>query len=156
MRNSSMAIVLFLSASFSISAQHREATNSLNKELQEVLVTARQPATKLIGNTFVSTIVGSNLQNIGTALDVLAQLPMIKVDGNSISIVGKGAPEIFIDGRPMRSDQELIQLQSTNIKKVELLMAPGAMYSSDTNAVLKITTRRNFVDGQTLDRKSVV
>ena len=157
MRNSSMAIVLFLSASFSISAQHREATNSLNKELQEVLVTARQPATKLIGNTFVSTIVGSNLQNIGTALDVLAQLSMIKVDGNSISIVGKGAPEIFIDGRPMRSDQELIQLQSTNIKKVELLMAPGAMYSSDTNAVLKITTRRNFVDGLSLlDRGEVV
>lgn len=47
----------------------------------------------------------------------------------------------------MRDGQELQQLLSSNLKKVELLMAPGAAYASTTGAVLKITTRRNFVQG---------
>ncbi len=128
-------------------AQQDATTDSLAHELQEIVVTARQPATRLVGTALVSTIAGTNLQNLGTALDVLAQLPMISVDGNAVSVVGKDVPEIFIDGHPLRSDDELVRLQSGNIKKVELEMAPGAMYSSDTRAVLKITTRQNFVDG---------
>lgn len=128
-------------------AQNQEATDSLSRRLQEVVVTAKQPATKLVGSTLVTTIPGSNLTDLGTALDVLAQLPMIKVTDNSVSIIGKSNIEIFIDGRPMHDEQELQQLLSSNLKKVELLMAPGAAYESTTGAVLKITTRRNFVQG---------
>lgn len=131
-------------------AQNFEATDSLTRELQEVVVTAKQPATKLIGSTLVSTIPGSNLVDLGNALDVLAQLPMIKVEDNVVSVIGKSNIEIYIDGRPMRDWQELQQLLSSNLKKVELLMAPGAAYASTTGAVLKITTRRNFVQGLSL------
>lgn len=131
-------------------AQNQEATDSLARELQEVIVTARQPATKLVGSTLVSTIPGTNLADLGTALDVLAQLPMLKVTDNSVSVIGKSNIEIFIDGRPMRDELELQQLLSSNLKKVELLMAPGAAYESTTGAVLKITTRRNFVKGLSL------
>lgn len=131
-------------------AQNEEATDSLTHELQEVIVTAKQPATKLVGSTLVSTIPGSNLADLGTALDVLAQLPMIKVTDNTVSVIGKSNIEIYIDGRPMRDEQELQQLLSSNMKKVELLMAPGAAYESTTGAVLKITTRSNFVQGLSL------
>ena len=131
-------------------AQNVEATDSLAHELQEVVVTAKQPATKLVGSTLISTIPGSNLADLGTALDVLAQLPMIKVEDSSVSVIGKSNIEIYIDGRPMRDEQELRQLLSSNLKKVELLMAPGASYASTTGAVLKITTRRNFVKGLSL------
>lgn len=128
-------------------AQNQEASDSLSRELQEVVVTAKQPATKLVGSTLVSTIPGTNLTGLGNALDVLAQLPMIKVEDNTVSVIGKSNIEIYIDGRPMRDEQELRQLLSSNLKKVELLMAPGAAYASTTGAVLKITTRRNFVRG---------
>ena len=128
-------------------AQSQEAPDSLTLQLQEVVVTANQPATKLVGTTLVSTITGSNLSDIGNALDVLNQLPMIKVQDNSVSVIGKNNIEIYIDGRPMRDNTELQQLLSSNIKKVELLMAPGASYESTTGAVLKITTKRNFVQG---------
>ena len=131
-------------------AQNREAADSLTRELQEVIVTAKQPATKLVGSTLISTIPGTNLANLGTALDVLAQLPMIKVEDNVVSVIGKNNTEIYIDGRPMRDEQELRQLLSSNLKKVELIMAPGATYASTTGAVLKITTRRNFVKGLSL------
>ncbi|MDE6587043.1 MAG: outer membrane beta-barrel family protein [Paramuribaculum sp.] len=131
-------------------AQQEVATDSLTRQLEEVVVTARQPATKLAGTTLVSTIAGSNLANLGNALDVLAQLPMICVEDNAVSVTGKSNLEIYIDGRPMHDEQELRQILSSNLSKVELLMAPGAAYGSTTGAVLKITTKRNFAQGLSL------
>ena len=128
-------------------AQNPEAADSLTRELQEIVVTAKQPTTKLVGTTLISTIAGSNLANLGNALDVLAQLPLIKVEDNTVSVVGKGKVEVYIDGRPMHDGMELQQLLSTNLSKVELLMAPGAAYESTTGAVLKITTKRKFAQG---------
>lgn len=131
-------------------AQNQETADTIIRELQEVVVTAKQPATKLVGSTLISTIPGSNLSDLGNALDVLAQLPMIKVEDNTVTVIGKNNVEIFIDGRPLRDLQELSELLSTNMKKVELLMAPGAAYESTTGAVLRITTRRNFMEGLSL------
>lgn len=124
-----------------------QPSDSVARQLQEVVVTAKQPATKLVGSSLVSTIAGSNLSNLGTALDVLAQLPMIKVDGNTVSVMGKNNVKIYINGRPMRDEHELALILSGNLKTVELQMAPGALYDSTTDAVLKITTKRNFVQG---------
>ena len=140
--------VLFaISCSAGCYAQSSEECDSLTRELHNVVVTAKQPATKLVGTTLVSVIPGTNLADLGTALDVLAQLPMIKVEDNAVSVIGKNNIEIYIDGRPMRDGNELQQLLSSNLKKVELLMAPGAAYESTTGAVLKITTRHNFMKG---------
>lgn len=134
----------------SVWGQAVEPTDSLVHELQEVIVAARQPATKLVGTTLVTSIPGSNLANIGNALDVLAQLPMIKVEADKVSVIGKNNIEVYIDGRPMRDDKELRRLLSSSLKKVELLMAPGAAYESTTGAVLRITTKRNFMQGLSL------
>lgn len=134
----------------SVWGQAVEPTDSLVHELQEVIVAARQPATKLVGTTLVTSIPGSNLADIGNALDVLAQLPMIKVEAEKVSVIGKNNIEVYIDGRPMRDDKELRRLLSSSLKKVELLMTPGAAYESTTGAVLRITTKRNFMQGLSL------
>lgn len=136
-----------LFASITAKAQVQTDPDSLTHELQEIIVTAKQPATKLVGSTLVSSIPGSNLATLGNTLDVLAQLPMIKVQDDAVSVIGKHNLEIYINGRQMRDEQELRQILSSNLKKVELLMAPGAAYASTTDAVLRITTRRNFIDG---------
>lgn len=152
-----LTLAATLAATLCLNAKSQTATpqDSLINELQEVIVTARQPATKLVGSTLVTTIPGTALQSLGTTLDVLAQLPMITVDEGAVSVTGKGSPEIYIDGRPMRDSDELTRLQSSNLKKVELVMAPGAMYGSTTRAVLKIYTRRSFISGLSLtDRAS--
>lgn len=151
MKANLIVTVLFaISCSAGVYAQPSEKCDSLTRELHDVVVTAKQPATQLVGTTLVSVIPGTNLADLGTALDVLAHLPMIKVEDNAVSVIGKNNIEIYIDGRPMRDEQELRQLLSSNLKKVELLMAPGAAYESTTGAVLKITTRRNFVQGLSL------
>ncbi|MDE6512635.1 MAG: outer membrane beta-barrel family protein [Muribaculaceae bacterium] len=140
---------LLLLSGMSVMAQNAEY-DELARTLQEVVVSADQHVTKLVGSTLVSKIVGSNLENLGNALDILGQLPMILVQNDEISVTGKNNVEIYIDGRPIRDNSELQQLLSTNIKTVELLMAPGAAYDSTTDAVLLITTRRRFVQGLSL------
>ncbi len=99
-------------------AQHQAVPDSLTHELQEIIVTAKQPATKLVGSTLVSTIPGSKLATLGNALDVLAQLPMIKVQDDAVCVIGKNNLEIYINGREMRDEQELRQILSSNLKKV--------------------------------------
>ena len=94
--------ILNLSVWFNVYSQETMQIDSLIRELQEIVVTAKQPATKLVGSSLVSTVAGSNLQNAGNALDVLQQLPLISVDDNAVSVTGKGSPAIYIDGRPMR------------------------------------------------------
>ncbi|MDE7411376.1 MAG: outer membrane beta-barrel family protein [Paramuribaculum sp.] len=130
-----------------VSAQNLEATDSLTRELQEIVVNARQPATKLVGSTLVTTIPGSNLSELGNALDVLAQLPLIKVKDKDVSVIGKNNVEIYIDGRPMHDEFELQNILSSDLSKVELMMFPGAMYDSNTDAVIKIMTKRSFSHG---------
>ncbi|MDE6535310.1 MAG: TonB-dependent receptor [Muribaculaceae bacterium] len=125
----------------------QEASDSLSHQLHEIVVTANQPATKLVGSTLVSTISGSNLAHLGNALDVLAQLPMVKVENNNVSVIGKSNVEVYIDGRPMRDNLELVHLLSTNLQTIELLMAPGAAYDSTTDAVIRIITKPNHIQG---------
>lgn len=147
------SFIVILTLLFAIEAgqaQNQEETDSLTRELQELIVKADHPVTKLVGSTLVSDIPGSNLAGLGNALDVLAQLPMIKVQDAAVSVIGKNNVEIYIDGRPVNDQQELQHLLSSNLKKVELIMAPGAEYESTTGAVLKITTRRKFVQGLSL------
>lgn len=146
----SIAILLATLVAATAQAKNEEPADSLTDELQEVIVTAKQPATKLVGSTLVSTIPGTPLADLGNALDVLAQLPMIKVEENVVSVIGKNNIEIFIDGRPIRDIQELERILSSNLRKVELLMAPGAMYESTTGAVIRISTRRSFIEGLSL------
>ena len=50
----------------------------------------------------------------------------------------------------MRDNQELQQILSSNLRTVELSLVPGAAYESTTGAVLKITTKRNFIQGLSL------
>lgn len=156
MKRKNIIFLAVLAHAAILTAQTTETTDSVANELREIVVKANQPATRLVGNTLVSTIVGSKLQNIGTCLDALSQLPMLSVTDGEVSVIGKGSPEILIDGRPMRDAEELIQLRSDNVKKVELVLAPGAIYESDTKAVLKITTKKNFIDGLSIvDRAEI-
>ena len=116
-------LILLLCACTTICVKAQESKDSLVHQLQEVVVTNNNPVTKLHGTSLVSTIAGSPLQALGTCIDVLRQLPMIQIDDKNVSVIGKGVPEIYIDGRPLRNNDELVRLQSDDIKAVELEMA---------------------------------
>ena len=151
-----LPFILILSVAFTARSQQPSVTttqpsDSLVRELGEVVGAARNQSTRLVGNSLVSTIAGTPLAELGNALDVLSQLPMIKVSDDEVSIHGKGSPLIYIDNRPVSDGFDLRTLRSRNIRNVELILAPGAEYDATVGAVLKITTRRTFIEGLSLD-----
>lgn len=157
-RNVFILLFVFL-ASVSVHGQENSDTrsnkaDSIANRLREVVVSGRQPVTKSAGASLISTIPGSVLQHVGTALDVLEQLPLLKVEDGAVHVIGRGTPPVFIDGRPLRSNDELLQLRSEDLKKVELNLAPGAKYDSEARAVLLITTRRHFRKGLSVTERA--
>ena len=130
-------------------------TDSLSKELNEIVVPANLPATRLDGSNLVTVVSGSELQNLGTALDVLGQLPMISVGADgSVSVIGKGSPEILVNGRPLTDLAALTAIRSDNLAKVEVQLSPGAIFDGETRSVIRLTTSRNFIDGLSVSERA--
>lgn len=116
-------------------------------ELGEVVVKATRPATTMKGNALVTNVEGSSLAIAGTANDVLVRVPMVVDNGGTIEVFGKGAPAIYINGRKVNDLQELSQLNSGDIKNVEVITNPGAAYAADVKSVIRIRTKPPKGDG---------
>ena len=116
-------------------------------ELGEVVVKATRPSTSMKGNALVTNVEGSPLAVAGTANDVLVRVPMVVDNGGSIEVFGKGSPAIYINGRKVNDLQELSQLNSGDIKNVEVITNPGAAYAADVKSVIRIRTKPPKGDG---------
>lgn len=90
---------------------------------------------------------GTLLARMGTALDVLGQLPRVSVSGGSVNVFGKGSPLIYINNKRILNSQELQQLKSEDIKSVEVITNPGAQYNAEVESVIRINTRKRTVEG---------
>lgn len=115
--------------------------------LGEVVVSATRPLTTIKGNALVTNVEGSSLAIAGTAVDVLTRVPMVVDNGGSLEVFGKGNPAIYINGRLGNDHQELSQLNSQDIKHVEVVTNPGAAYAADVKAVIRIRTKAPDGDG---------
>lgn len=123
-------------------------------KLKEIVVKFSKPISKIEGDGFVTQIQGSVLQELGTAKDVLGFIPGIQNNNGNITVLGRGTPTVYINGRLVRTEQELDQLRADKIKTVKLITNPGARYDGQTNAVIRITTVRTPGDGFALDSRS--
>ena len=116
-------------------------------ELGEVVVKASRPVTTMKGNSLVTNVEGSSLAIAGTANDVLVRVPMVVDNGGTLEVFGKGSPAIYINGRKVNDLQELSQLNSGDIKNVEVITNPGAAYAADVKSVIRIRTKPPKGDG---------
>ncbi len=110
------------------------------KELQEVVVAGRKSPFTMKGGTFSANIQKSILKDAGNAMDVLKQLPLINIKNDIVNIFGKGEALIYIDNKELHSNEDLLKLSSTKIKKIDIITTPGVQYSASVGAVIKITT----------------
>jgi len=77
----------------------------------------------------------------GTALDALKATPLVRIQNETVSIVGKGEVLVMVDERPQRlSAEELTNLLKTipadNIKSIEVITTPPAKYDAEGNGGL--------------------
>ncbi|KGF16461.1 hypothetical protein HMPREF1640_09580 [Prevotella sp. S7-1-8] len=95
----------------------------------------------------IANIASGPLAKLGNGLDVLSHLPFIINKNGNISVLGKGKPLIFINNRLVRNQSELHQINSSDIKRVEIITNPGAEYDATISAVIKIITSKAIGEG---------
>lgn len=124
--------------------------------LGEVVVKGYLPKTQAKGDAMVTTVSGTVLEKAGTAENLLDKIPNVTAQNGAVTVFGRGTPEIYINGRKVRNQQELDQLSSDNIKSVEVVSNPGARYDASVNAVIRIFTKKAAGDGFGLDNRALV
>ena len=122
--------------------------------LGEVVVKATRPVFKLTTEGIKTDVGGTLLSRVGTANDVLQNLPGVQKKADGIEVFGKGAPLIYINGREMRNKSDLDQLKSDDIESVELITNPGAKYKADVESVILIKTKRPQGEGFSFDAEA--
>lgn len=118
-----------------------------NTQLKDVVIKGNASKTHLKGNSLVTNVENSVLANAGTAKDVLRQVPMVIENNGNLEVFGKGSPVVYINGRKITDSQELSTLLSGNIRNVEVITTPGASYSADAKAIIRIRTKKLQGDG---------
>lgn len=116
------------------------------RTLQTVKVKAMRPQYKMAKGGMTVEVANTVLSKMGTAIDVLGQLPRVNVDGSGgVSIFAKGTPLIYINNKPLTDNRELTELKSDEIKSIDVITSPGAQYNASIQSVIKIVTlkRRN-------------
>ena len=122
--------------------------------LGKAVVKATLPKTEIHGDALVTKIENSVLAEAGSATDVLEKLPGVTLKDDGFEVFGKGTPLIFVNGRQVRNDAELEQLNSSEIKSVEVVMNPGARYDASVRSVIRIQTTRKQGEGFGFDLRS--
>jgi hypothetical protein len=115
------------------------------------VVKGERPTYKMAKGGLSVDVQHTVLSQVGTAEDVLNQLPRVRVSGTGeISVASKGSPLIYINNRKLNDANELKRLKSEQIKSVEVITNPGAEYDASIGAVIRIKTLRNLENGISL------
>ena len=125
-----------------------------NQLLGEVVVKGTLPKTQIKGDAMVTSVENSVLATLGSANDVLGKIPGVIKKGDGIEVLGKGSPIFYINGRLVRDNSELEQLNANEIKHVEVISNPGARYDATVSAVIRIQTIRKQGDGFSFNLRS--
>ncbi|MBD5246451.1 MAG: TonB-dependent receptor [Barnesiella sp.] len=116
-------------------------------KLGEVVVKSARPVIAIKGDALVTTIEGTYLEHAGTANDVLPHIPMVTGRDGAFEVFGKGAPAIYVNGRLLRDTDELQQINSSDIKTIEVITNPGVKYDASVKSVIRIKTKRPQGEG---------
>ena len=115
--------------------------------LDAAVVQAQLPRTELKGDAVVTNVTGSVLEHTGNALDVLSKVPGMINRGGNLEVIGRGTPLYYINGRRVTDNSELRDLMSEDIKAIEVISNPGALYGGDINSVVRIRTVKRQGEG---------
>lgn len=145
---------LFAAILFCISMQNGWAVetdvtkeDSLAITMNEVTIKGTLPKTRVKGDAMRTIISGSVLEQTTTATEMLKYVPNVEAENGSVSVIGRGASEVYINGRKVQDLKELDQIRPELIQYVDVVANPGARYSASTRSVIRITMKRPQGEG---------
>ena len=108
--------------------------------LEEVTITAERPLIEPSANGLKANVIGTSLAKMGTASEMLSHLPFVTGSSEGYTVLGHGAPEIYINNRKVRDMGELDRLRADEIVSAEVITTPGVEYAANVAAVIRIRT----------------
>ncbi|MFK7048534.1 hypothetical protein FLACOL_01945 [Flavobacterium columnare] len=111
------------------------------KKLEEVTIVAKKKLIERKVDRLVFNVENSVRASSGDALEALKVTPSIRVQNDAISMVGKSAMRLMVDGKLMPiTGEELINylktVRATDIKSIEVITTPPAQYDAEGNSGL--------------------
>jgi len=135
-------IVLLFCFSLIGNAQTETPKDSISNKLNEVVISQNKKTfTNTNGNIKVD-VANSIYSSIPNSVDLLAKLPTVQIssDKESITVVGKGSPLIYIDNQKVGMN-DLNALAVADIKTIEIIQNPSSKYEAEGRSVILITRK---------------
>ena len=92
----------------------------------------------------MANIQGTPLEQFGSVSDMLSHLPLMMSNGE---IAGHGKPEIYINNKKVRNEDELNRLRADEILSAEIITNPGVEYGAEVTSVIRLKTIRKTGEG---------
>jgi len=142
---------LYIKAGQDLTIQMKEDTQLL----KEVVVKGQLPKTHVKGDAMRTTVAGTILEKAGTLSDALSKIPSLEAEKEGgIKVLGRGAAEIYINGRKLQDVSELGRINADQILHVDVVQNPGARYAASTKAVVRITLKKAQGEGFSFQEKA--
>lgn len=135
-------IVLLFLLSLVAKAQNETPKDSISNKLNEVVVNQSKKTFTNTNGTIKVDVANSIFSSIPNAVELLAKLPTVQVsvDRESITVVGKGSPLIYIDNQKVGLN-DLNTLAVADIKTIEIIQNPSSKYEAEGRSVILITRK---------------
>ena len=115
-----------------------------------VVVKGDRPQYKMLSGGMEVAVEHTLLSKMANTFDVLSLLPRVSVDGQKISVFGKGAPIIYINNKRVHDNNEIVNITPDNIKSISVITSPGAEYDAEVESVIRIRTKERRANGFSL------
>lgn len=125
--------------------------SSSAKNLNEVEIVSKRAPVEYMIDKKVITVDRQITASSGSAVDVLENVPSVKVDveGN-VTLRGSSGFTVLVDGKPTILDptDALNQIPASTIENIEIITNPSVKYQPDgSSGIINIITKKNHLDG---------
>lgn len=115
-----------------------------------VVVKGDRPQYKMLSGGMEVAVEHTLLSKMANTFDVLSLLPRVSVDGQKISVFGKGTPIVYINNKRVNDNNEIVNITPDNIKSISVVTSPGAEYDAEGESVIRIRTKERRANGFSL------
>ena len=115
-----------------------------------VVVKGDRPQYKMLSGGMEVAVEHTLLSKMANTFEVLSLLPRVSVDGQKISVFGKGTPIVYINNKRVNDNNEIVNITPDNIKSISVITSPGAEYDAEVESVIRIRTKERHANGFSL------
>ena len=108
-------------------------------KLNGVTVKGHRPLYTSTDRGLLVSVQGTPLEQFGSVSEMLSHLPLMMSNGE---VAGHGKPEIYINNKKVRNEDELNRLRADEILSAEIITNPGVEYGAEVTSVIRLKTIR--------------